>query len=111
MNFTEFFIEESCGSCVPCRNIPWLLKQKLEKILNGHGVWKDIDDMEEWAKIMKINRCGLGQTAANPVVSSLKNFRTLYEEKIQKGKHFDEGFDLKKAVIESCEAVGRTPLI
>ncbi len=111
MNFMEFFIEESCGSCVPCRNIPWLLKQKLEKILQGHGVWKDIEDMEEWAGMMRINRCGLGQTAANPVVSSLKNFRALYEEKIQKGKRFDEGFNLEKAVIESCEAVGRIPLI
>lgn len=111
LNFMEFFINESCGSCVPCRNIPFLLKQKLEKILNGHGVWKDLEDIESWSQIMKINRCGLGQTAANPVVTSLKNFRVLYEEKIQKGKSFDEGFDLEKAVAESCQAVGRVPLI
>ncbi len=111
LNFMEFFIEESCGSCVPCRNIPYLLKQKLEKILSGHGVWKDLEDMEQWSSIMQINRCGLGQTAANPVRSSLKNFRAYYEEKIQKGKQFDEGFNLEKAVAESCKAVGRVPLI
>ncbi len=110
-NFMEFFIEESCGSCVPCRNMPWLLKQKLEKILSGHGVWKDLEDLEKWPEIMKINRCGLGQTAANPVITSLRNFRALYEEKIQKGRCFDEGFDLEKAVEESCEVVGRIPLI
>lgn len=111
LNFMEFFIEESCGSCVPCRNIPVLLKQKLEKILNGHGVRKDLDEMEKWSRIMHINRCGLGQTAANPVITSLKNFRALYEEKIQKGKSFDEEFDLEKAIVESCKAVGRVPLI
>ncbi len=111
LNFMEFFIEESCGSCVPCRNMPWLLKQKLEKILNGHGVWKDLEDLESWPGIMRINRCGLGQTAANPVISSLRNFRALYEERIQKGRSFDEGFELEKAVEESCKAVGRVPLI
>ncbi len=111
LNFMEFFVEESCGSCVPCRNMPWLLKQKLEKILNGHGVWKDLEDLENWTRIMRINRCGLGQTAANPVITSLRNFRALYEERIQKGRSFDEGFDLEKAVEESCKAVGRVPLI
>jgi [NiFe] hydrogenase diaphorase moiety large subunit len=111
LNFMEFFIDESCGSCVPCRNMPWLLKQKLEKILNGHGVWKDLEELEKWPEMMRINRCGLGQTAANPVITSLRNFRALYEEKIQKGRSFDEGFDLGKAVQESCNAVGRVPLI
>lgn len=111
LNFLEFFVDESCGSCVPCRNIPLLLKHKLEKILSGHGVWKDLEDLENWPKIMKINRCGLGQTAANPVISSLKYFRALYEQKIQRGKSFDEGFDLEKAVAESCDFVGRIPAV
>jgi len=109
LNFTDFFIEESCGSCVPCRNFPILLKDKLIKILNGHGVAQDIDDMLEWGKVLKVNRCGLGQTAGNPILSSIRNFRHLYEEKIQKDKTFDTGFDLRAAVIESSEAVGRIP--
>ena len=109
MNFTDFFIEESCGSCVPCRNIPALLKGKLEKIFAGHGTKNDLNDMEEWSNIMQINRCGLGHTAANPVITSIKNFRELYEELIQRNIEFDSGIDLASAVAESCEFVDRIP--
>ncbi|MFA6540623.1 MAG: NAD(P)H-dependent oxidoreductase subunit E [Bacteroidota bacterium] len=109
MNFTNFFIDESCGSCSTCRNIPIHLRTKLEKILNARGVAKDVTDMLEWAKILKASRCGLGQTAANPIVSSIKNFRHLYDQKIQHGKDFDSNFDLLSAVRESCDAVGRVP--
>ncbi len=111
LNFTEFFIEESCGSCSTCRIIPTLLRNKLVKILNARGVKQDIEDMVEWGKILKASRCGLGQTAANPILSSIKNFRPLYEEKIQKNKVFDSGFDLNSAVKESCEVTGRVPNI
>lgn len=109
MNFTDFFIEESCGSCVPCRNIPNLLNQKIEKILEGHGTLNDLKKIEDWGNMMVINRCGLGHTAANPVLSSLENFRFLYEGKINKGKEFDSGIDLSAAVAESCEFVDRIP--
>ena len=111
LNFTNFFIEESCGSCSTCRNIPVFLKQKLEKILNARGVEKDIDEMTEWAQILKASRCGLGSTAANPIASSIKNFRSLYEAKIQQGKEFDSNFDMLTAVKDSCDAVGRVPII
>ncbi|NJK85080.1 MAG: hypothetical protein HC906_03015 [Bacteroidales bacterium] len=67
--------------------------------------------MAEWGKILKASRCGLGQTAANPILSSIKNFRHLYEEKIQKNKTFDSGFDLSMAVKEACEVTGRIPNI
>jgi len=110
LNFMEFFIEESCGSCSTCRNIPYILKNKLEKILHGNGVMQDIDDLQEWSKIIKFSRCGLGQTAANPITTSLKNFRYLYEEKVQKDKDYFTGFSLASAVKESCEATGRTPI-
>ncbi len=107
LNFTEFFIEESCGSCSTCRILPSILKKKVEKILNARGVMQDITDMEEWGKALKASRCGLGQTAANPILTSIKNFRYLYEEKIQKSKEYDTGFDLSKAVAEACEITGR----
>ncbi|MBN2348735.1 MAG: NAD(P)H-dependent oxidoreductase subunit E [Bacteroidales bacterium] len=109
LNFTDFFIEESCGSCSTCRIVPSVLKNKLKKILNARGVMQDIDDMVEWGKILKASRCGLGQTAANPVLSSIKNFRHLYEEKVQKNKVFDSGFDLSMAVKEGSEATSRIP--
>jgi [NiFe] hydrogenase diaphorase moiety large subunit len=111
LNFMEFFIEESCGSCSTCRIVPTILMKKLKKILNARGVMQDIEDMVEWGKILRASRCGLGQTAANPILSTIKKFRYLYEEKIQKNKTFDSGFDLSAAVKESCEATGRIPNI
>ena len=109
----DFFIDESCGSCVPCRALPVILKNKLQKLLAGNGVMSDLDDLENWGKNMKAaNRCGLGQTAANPILSTLKNFREDYEALIEnKEKDFDTGFDLSAAVAASCEAVGRNPQI
>ena len=109
-NFTDFFIEESCGSCVPCRALTVIMKNKLDKILAGKGVQSDLTDLENWGAKMKIaNRCGLGQTAANPILTTLKNFREKYEELLIKDKEFETGFNLEAAVAESCEVVGRTP--
>jgi [NiFe] hydrogenase diaphorase moiety large subunit len=107
LNYTEFFIEESCGSCSTCRNIPVLLKNKLLKILDGHGVVQDIDDLVEWSKVLKISRCGLGHTASNPIVTSIKNFRHLYEKRVLRDREFETGFNLADSVRESCEAAGR----
>ncbi len=110
VNFTDFFIEESCGSCVPCRALTVIMKNKLDKILAGKGVQSDLADLENWGAKMKIaNRCGLGQTAANPILTTLKNFREKYEELLIKDREFETGFDLEAAVAESCEVVGRTP--
>jgi len=109
LNSMEFFIEESCGSCSTCRIVPRLLETKLRKVIRGRAIMQDIDDMADWGKILKASRCGLGQTAANPILSSIKNFRNLYEEKVQKNKDFDSNFDLNAAIKESCEAVNRIP--
>lgn len=110
LNFLDFFIEESCGSCAPCRNMTTLLKHKIEKMLKGHGVQSDLDDLKAWGEKMKMaNRCGLGQTAANPVLSTLKNFSEKYEELVNKNVEYDTGFDLEAAVADSCTYVGRTP--
>lgn len=109
VNFMEFFIDESCGSCSTCRNMTQVLNNKLKKILAGKGVEKDLTDLKSWSKNLIASRCGLGQTAANPIVSSLKNFPHLYQELIQKDKQFDEGFDMDKAIQASCTYVGRVP--
>ncbi len=86
-----------------------VMTNKLTKILNGKGVNSDLDDLQSWAKTLQASRCGLGQTAANPIVSSLKNFRHLYEDLLQKDKDFDQGFDLEASVQASCNYVGRVP--
>jgi [NiFe] hydrogenase diaphorase moiety large subunit len=109
LNFMDFFIDESCGSCVPCRALTPVLKQKLEKIIDGKGVKHDIDDMLKLAKTMKdLNRCGLGQTAANPIITTIENFREKYEALVKEpNANGIYAFDLKKAVMESCEVVKR----
>lgn len=109
MNFTDFFIEESCGSCVPCRAMTVQYKRKLEKILAGKGVQKDIEQMLSWEKVMQANRCGLGQTAANPILTTIRNFQELYEQRLIKDTDFVSEFDLTAAVQESCQAANRIP--
>jgi [NiFe] hydrogenase diaphorase moiety large subunit len=111
LNFMEFFIEESCGSCSTCRNMPTLLKDKVHKILDGHGVMQDIEDLQQWSKVLKLSRCGLGHTAANPIITSIQNFRHLYESLLQRDRQFDTGFNLAEAVKESCEATGREVIV
>ena len=83
LNFSEFFMDESCGSCVPCRALTGMLVVVLGKIINGKGTKSDIDNILSWESIMKKNRCGLGQTAMNPVITTIKNFRQLYDAKIK----------------------------
>ncbi|MEX2602978.1 MAG: NAD(P)H-dependent oxidoreductase subunit E [Gracilimonas sp.] len=111
LNFTNFFIEESCGSCSTCRIMPLLLRDKLLKILNARGTENDVKDMLSWAKVLKASRCGLGQTAANPIVTSITNFRNLYEAKIRGENRYDKGFDLHSAVQDAMDATGRFRLL
>jgi [NiFe] hydrogenase diaphorase moiety large subunit len=107
LNFMEFFVEESCGSCVPCRALTVIYRDKLKKIISGKGVKQDIEDLKKWGTMARLNRCGLGQTALNPILTTLKNFPELYESRVQKNKTFDAGFDLNQAVKASLEITGR----
>ncbi len=108
LNFMDFFIEESCGSCTPCRTLPVAIREKLIKIIEGRGVMQDLMDIERWRFIMKVNRCGLGHTALNPVLSTLKNLRHLYLDLIQKEVEYDTGFRLDEAVKEGKLVTNRT---
>jgi [NiFe] hydrogenase diaphorase moiety large subunit len=111
-NFMEFFVEESCGWCVPCRAGNVLLKHRLEKIMSGKGTEGDIKDLEDWSKIVKsASRCGLGQTSPNPIFTTIQNFREVYEAKVKKGVDYVTEFDFAKAVQDSCKAAGRIPNI
>jgi [NiFe] hydrogenase diaphorase moiety large subunit len=108
-NFMEFFIEESCGSCVPCRALTVILKQKFDRVRAGMGIKKDIEELENWSGWMKqANRCGLGQTTANPILFSIKNFREKYVELVKDQDYISE-FNMEKAVADSCKYVDRTP--
>ena len=109
MNFMEFFIEESCGSCVPCRVLTTKYRDKLRKVIDEIATEQDLEEMANWAYMMKANRCGLGQTAINPILTSLKNFRGLYEKKLKRNTDYSTGFNLQDAVQEAAEAAGRKP--
>lgn len=77
--FLDFTVDESCGKCTPCRIGTKRLREMLEKITDGKATLKDLDELEELCYYIKENSlCGLGQTAPNPVLATLKFFRDEY---------------------------------
>lgn len=107
--FLEFFIEESCGWCAPCRAGTTILKMQFDKILKGRGTRDDLKKLEEIGNTIKfMSRCGLGQTAANPVLTTLRNFPDLYDARI-KEDDFIPAFDIKDAMKEACSITGQKP--
>ena len=77
--FLEFTMDESCGKCSPCRIGTKRMFEILDKVTNGTATLEDLDTLEELAEHIKANSlCGLGQTAPNPVISTLKHFRDEY---------------------------------
>ena len=82
--FLEFTVDESCGKCAPCRIGTKRLYEILEKITEGKGTMEDLDKMEELCYNIKASSlCGLGQTAPNPVLSTLMYFRDEYEAHVR----------------------------
>ena len=78
--YLDFTVDESCGKCVPCRIGTRRLLEMLDKITSGNGTLEDLDKMEELCHYIQANAlCALGQTAPNPVLSTLKFFRDEYE--------------------------------
>ncbi len=81
--FLEFTVDESCGKCTPCRVGTRRLLEILEKITSGNGEMEDLDRLEELSNYIKsASLCGLGQTAPNPILSTLRYFRDEYVEHI-----------------------------
>jgi bidirectional [NiFe] hydrogenase diaphorase subunit len=82
--FMEFCMTESCGKCVPCRAGTVQMHGLLDKIAEGQATQADLDLLEELCDVVQATSlCGLGQTAPNPVLSTLRYFRHEYEEKLQ----------------------------
>lgn len=81
--FLEFTVEESCGKCAPCRIGTKRMLEILEKITGGNGSPDDVNELERIAVAIKEGSlCALGQTAPNPVLSTLKHFRKEYDEHV-----------------------------
>ncbi len=84
--FLSFTQDESCGKCVPCRVGTRQMLNILERICQGQGQPNDIERLEQLAQLIKATSlCGLGQTAPNPVLTTIRYFREEYEEHIKKG--------------------------
>jgi len=82
--FLQFTVEESCGKCTPCREGTRKMLEILEKITSGEGEEEDLEKLEELGKtIIDTSLCGLGQTAPNPVLSTLRYFRDEYEAHVR----------------------------
>ena len=85
--FLDFTVDESCGKCAPCRIGTRRMLEILERIVNGKGEEGDIEKLENLANTIKATAlCGLGQTAPNPVLSTIKFFRHEYEAHIRDKK-------------------------
>jgi [NiFe] hydrogenase diaphorase moiety large subunit len=107
--FLGFFIHESCGYCTPCRVGNVLLKERVDKIRAGLAEPSDLEYLEELARSVKTaSRCGLGQTSPNPVLSTLENFRPVYEERLIESENGRQpGFDIHAALAEAESLTGR----
>jgi len=112
--FLDFFVEESCGYCTPCRAGNVLLLNKLEAILAGRGEEADLAYLKDTAETIKVSsRCGLGQTSPNPVLWTLENFEDAYKALIgeKKDETFVAAFDIGEALGDSRELIGRDSTI
>ena len=112
--FLEFTVDESCGKCTPCRTGTMRLLELLEKITEGNGELEDIERLEELSAYIKsASLCGLGQTAPNPVLATLKFFRDEYVAHV-KDKKCPAGvckkllnFNIDAAKCKGCTACAR----
>jgi len=107
--FMEFFVDESCGYCVPCRVGNVLLSNHIKRVRNGEASPEDLDYLQRLGETVKfMSRCGLGQTSPNPVLSTLKNFRPVYNALVRENKNGRlRSFNVIKALQDGSRIAGR----
>lgn len=111
--YLEFTKDESCGKCTPCRVGTKRMLEILERITEGHGTSEDLVNLEQLAVMIKDSSlCGLGQTAPNPVLSTLKYFRHEYEQHVH-DKRCSTGSckALSKYSIDAVKCIGCTACV
>src|ERR1022692_2361879 len=97
--FMEFCMSESCGKCIPCRVGTYQMHELLTRITDGRATAQDVATLEELCDlVMNTSLCGLGQSAPNPVLSTLRYFRDEYQSHIRGGTG-----------VHSCVPCGITP--
>ena len=110
LQFTDFFVDESCGWCAPCRVGTTLLKQGMEKVVAGRATLADIASMEALADtVVRMSRCGLGQTAPFPILTTMRSFPELYEARLSAAP-FEPLVTLEDALREAVDVQGSDPV-
>jgi [NiFe] hydrogenase diaphorase moiety large subunit len=110
LQFAEFFVAESCGWCAPCRVGTTLLKQAMEKVVAGRATLGDMTAMQALAAtVARMSRCGLGQMAPNPILTTMRNFPELYEARLRP-EAFVPRVTLQEALREAAGVQGREPV-
>lgn len=101
LNFSGFFMHESCGICTPCRAGNNMIHQKLKRLRNGLADANDLADLKTWGALIKTtSRCGLGKTSCNSVMLSMDKFQDYFVRRFAPGDGLNKKFDLEAAVAE-----------
>lgn len=100
LNFSEFFLKESCGICTPCRAGNFIIHKKLQKMAHGLATRADVEEMHQWCNIMKeTSRCGLGKTAYNTPLMAIDQFADYFEQKLEDpGNGLNLKFNMDEAI-------------
>jgi [NiFe] hydrogenase diaphorase moiety large subunit len=107
LNFTRFFCHESCGFCTPCRVGGRLVNDLVEKVMVGYATSHDIDELKKIGRVLqRTSHCGLGSTAPNAVLDTLKKFPGTYSKRLVNKSH-EPSFNLDKALEVSRHLTGR----
>jgi len=111
-NFMEFFKEESCGVCTPCRAGNFILNEKVKKMQRGLASTKEVEDIKKWGNIIKMSsRCGLGKSSPNSLIYSLDKFKSYFDLKIAPESELQNvEFDMETAVSEFDSIIKDTQL-
>ncbi len=97
-NVADFFVDESCGICVPCRTGNFLLNRKINKLILGHAETTDLQDIKDWSKIIKTtSRCGLGKMSSFALNDAMLKFPEVFERHLSENTDFNKAFNLEDA--------------
>ena len=106
-NYAHFFAHESCGFCTPCRVGTSMLVAAMDKIHAGNGTQHELREMNRLNRVLLMSaHCGLGHTACNPILDTLKRFRPAYERKLR-SLDFTPSFDVDGALGRARQMTGR----
>lgn len=105
-DFMQFFVNESCGICTPCRAGNIELHKKVERIIAGRACQKDLEEIVSWSNLVRnTSRCGLGATSPNPILTTLDKFPEIYRRRlVQQTGSLLPSFDLDAARVGNALA-------